>query len=473
MPSIVLFTNDLRLGDNPALAAAVAEGPVVPLAVLDDGAHGAWPPGPAARAWRAASIAALVRDLEARDAWLVVRTGATSEQVLSIARETGAASVHMAAAVEPERAAWQRRLVAALTGKGLRVVQHRPNLLHEPGALTTADGRPYLVFTAFYRAFERRVALEPPLPAPGRVPVPPQRPGSEPLPQPSPGAPPLMLEAFTPGEAGARVRADAFFTDAVADYDDRRDLPAVDGTSRLSPHLAFGEISARELWWRAHRAAERDPTAAAGALAFVRQLVWREFAYHLLASHPETPSQPLRPAYTRFPWAYDDAALDAWRAGQTGFPLVDAGMRELAATGWMHNRVRMVVASFLTKDLLVPWQDGARWFWERLADADLANNTLGWQWVAGCGADAQPFFRIFNPVGQSRRFDAAAYIRRWAPELARVPDRWIHAPWEAPEAELAAAGVRLGETYPHPMVDHAAARARALDAYGAMRSRRR
>ncbi|MDI6712633.1 MAG: deoxyribodipyrimidine photo-lyase/cryptochrome family protein, partial [Anaerosomatales bacterium] len=393
-----------------------------------------------------------------------------SEHVLSVARETGAASVHMAAAVEPDRAAWLHRLAQTLAAEGLRVVQHSPNLLHEPGTLTTADGRPYLVFTAFSRAFERRVALEAQLPAPNRILVPPKRPASEPLPEPTADAPPLMLASFAPGEDGARARADAFFAEAIAEYDRRRDLPAVDGTSRLSPHLAFGEISARELYWRALRAAEADPAAACGALAFARQLVWREFAYHLLASHPRTPTEPLRPEFARFPWTYDAAALDAWRAGQTGFPLVDAGMRELAATGWMHNRVRMVVASFLTKDLLVPWQGGARWFWERLADADLANNTLGWQWVAGCGADAQPFFRVFNPAGQSRRFDAAAYVRRWVPELSRVPDRWIHAPWQAPEAELAAAGVRLGETYPHPIVDHAAARARALDAYRALRA---
>ncbi|MBC7265715.1 MAG: deoxyribodipyrimidine photo-lyase [Coriobacteriia bacterium] len=470
MPSIVLFTNDLRLADNPALVAAVAESPVVPLAVLDDEAHGDWRPGPAARAWRAASLAALARGLEARGGWLVVRTGATSEEVLAVARETGARTVHLAGAIEPERAAWQQRLAKALAAEGMRVVQHPPNLLHEPGTLTTTDGRPYLVFTAFLRAFERRVALEAPLPAPSRIPVPPRRPASEPLPEPAPDAPPLMLETFTPGEDGARTRANAFFADAVAEYGDRRDLPAIDGTSRLSPHLAFGEVSARELYWRALRATEADPAFAAGALSFARQLVWREFAYHLLASHPATPTTPLRPEFARFPWSYDAAAFDAWRAGQTGFPLVDAGMRELAATGWMHNRVRMVVASFLTKDLLVPWQDGARWFWERLADADLADNTLGWQWVAGCGADAQPFFRIFNPAGQSRRFDAAAYVRRWVPELARVPDRWIHAPWEAPEPELAAAGVRLGETYPHPIVDHAAARARALDAYRALRA---
>jgi len=272
---------------------------------------------------------------------------------------------------------------------------------------------------------------------------------------------------WTPGEAGAFATAERFVAKALEAYPDDHDRPDLVGTSRLSPHLAFGEISPRQLL--ALIAHSPDP----GAAAFVRQLYWREFAYHTLHHFPESTTRPLQPAFERFGWAKDPAGFDAWAAGRTGYPIVDAGMRELAATGWMHNRVRMVVASFLTKDLLLPWQDGARHFLEHLADADLANNTFGWQWVAGSGADAAPYFRVFNPTLQGQKFDPrAAYARAWVPELAALPDRWIHRPWEAPAGVLTEAGVTLGSTYPAPLVEHAVARERALAAYGAIRGRR-
>ncbi|MDI6692286.1 MAG: deoxyribodipyrimidine photo-lyase [Anaerosomatales bacterium] len=474
MTSIVLFTNDLRLADNPALAAAVAAGPVVPLAVDDPREHGAWPLGSAARAWRALPLASLARSFEERGAWLAYRAGDAAEHAAAIARETGARTVHVAAAVEPDRSAWQRRLREALAREGVALVAHAPNLLHEPEALLTQAGRPYTVFTPFFRALVSRVSFAEPLPMPTRIAVPAERPASMPLPEPF-GAPPALLDAFTPGEAGAIAAADRFFSELVATYEDLRDVPSVQGTSRLSPHLAHGEISVRELARRTERVAHEsaDPRAVFGAQAFFRQLAWREFAYHLLHHFPHTPSRPLKPEFEGFWWERDERSVAAWQQGLTGYPLVDAGLRELAATGWMHNRVRMVAASLLTKDLMQPWTDGASWFWERLVDADLANNTLGWQWVAGCGADAQPFFRVFNPVTQSRRFDPdGAYVRRWVPELARVPSRWIHAPWEAPPNELVAAGARLGETYPLPLVDHAVARARAIEAFRAFRSSR-
>jgi deoxyribodipyrimidine photo-lyase len=249
---------------------------------------------------------------------------------------------------------------------------------------------------------------------------------------------------------------------ALKGYAAGRDRPAEPGTSRLSPHLHFGEVGPRQAW----AAAEGRP----GAEAWQRQLVWREFAHHLLAHFPSTPDEPLRAAFSRFPWSGDARALEAWKRGRTGYPLVDAGMRELWATGWMHNRVRMVAASFLTKHLLAPWQEGERWFWDTLVDADLPNNTLGWQWTAGCGADAAPFFRIFNPVLQNERFDPErAYLRRWLPELRGLPDAWIHRPWEAPASVLAAAGVQLGRDYPQPVIDFRASREAALAAYGAIK----
>jgi deoxyribodipyrimidine photo-lyase len=259
----------------------------------------------------------------------------------------------------------------------------------------------------------------------------------------------------------------------VRGYETDRDRLDVDGTSRLSPHLHFGEISPHRAWHHIQKATSgrAGEPGATGARAYLRQLGWREFAHYLLYHFPFTADKPLRGEYLEFPWQHSGKLFTAWREAQTGYPIVDAGMRELAQTGWMHNRVRMIAASFLTKDLLIPWQRGARWFWDRLVDADLANNTLGWQWVAGCGADAAPFFRIFNPVSQGTKFDPEGlYVRRWIPELSELPNRWIHCPWRAPKDILRAAGVALGLTYPTPLVDHLAARQKALDAYNGIRA---
>jgi deoxyribodipyrimidine photo-lyase len=259
----------------------------------------------------------------------------------------------------------------------------------------------------------------------------------------------------------------------MAAYPDDRDRPDRDGTSRLSPYLHLGCVGARQAWHavRSRAGADSTPGTARGAEAFLRQLAWREFAHHLLFHFPATVHAPLREEFAAFPWRDDPAALVAWQKGRTGYPLVDAGMRQLWKTGWMHNRVRMVVASFLVKDLLLPWRTGAAWFFDTLVDADLANNTFGWQWVAGCGADAAPYFRIINPTLQGGKFDPGGdYVRTWVPELARLPDRWIHRPREAPAAVLSKAGVTLGKTYPRPIVDHAAARLRALAALSAVRT---
>jgi deoxyribodipyrimidine photo-lyase len=257
----------------------------------------------------------------------------------------------------------------------------------------------------------------------------------------------------------------SFAGGAIESYSSDRDRPDSSGTSRLSPHLHFGEISPRQIWHHVRR-------DGAGADAFLRQIAWREFSYHLLFHYPNTPQDPLRPEFRDFPWRVDAKGLKAWTRGKTGYPLVDGGMRELWHTGWMHNRVRMIVASFLVKHLMIPWQEGAAWFWDTLVDADLANNTMGWQWTAGCGADAAPYFRIFNPVIQGEKFDpAGSYVRRWIPELAKVPDKWIHKPWETPRSLLLEAGVELGKQYPRPVVEHEAARKRALAALASMKSR--
>ncbi len=261
-------------------------------------------------------------------------------------------------------------------------------------------------------------------------------------------------------------RARQFLDGPVEDYAADRDKPGIDGTSMLSPHLHFGEISAVQLWHLAY-----DAPAGKGRETFIREVLWREFSINLLWHHPKLPEDPLRAEFARMPWRNDPRMLKAWQSGQTGVPIVDAGMRQLWQTGWMHNRVRMIVASFLVKHLMLPWQDGEAWFWDTLVDADLANNAANWQWVAGCGADAAPYFRIFNPVLQGQKFDSdGAYVRRFVPEIARLPDRSLHAPWTASVQDMAAAGVLLGRTYPHPQVDLAAGRSRALAAYEAIRS---
>jgi deoxyribodipyrimidine photo-lyase len=284
-----------------------------------------------------------------------------------------------------------------------------------------------------------------------------------------------IRKAWRPGEKGALDSLSVFLSGAVSAYASHRDRPDVAGTSRLSPHLHFGELSPRRVWHETMRTtgSVAMKNGARGAEAFIRQLGWREFAHHLLHHFPHTPGDPLRPEFSCFPWRADTAALEAWRKGMTGYPIVDAGMRELWETGWMHNRVRMVVASFLVKDLLVHWIEGARWFWDTLVDADLANNTLGRQWTAGCGADAAPFFRVFNPVMQGEKFDPdGAYVRRWVPEIGGLPARWIHKPWLAPPEELRKAGIELGASYPLPIADHFAARDRALEAFAAMQEKK-
>ena len=501
-PTLVWFRRDLRLDDHPALSAAAATGgPVVPVFVWAPEEDGDWPLGAAGRTWLLVSLRRLDDQLGARGSHLVVRGGPSDRSLLEIALEVGASAVAWNRALEPAALDRDSRVVRRMRKAGLAVHLCEPNLLHDPALLRTRAGDGFKVFTPFYRVL-RSQPLPSPAPSPARLPAPLSWPASDrrwqthactatavtaspstcaPAPTsalspwialPGDSSPPSAGEPWEPGLLGAERRAAHFLDVGLADYPRDRDFPGVDGTSRLSPHLAAGEIGPRRLWWLAddtgHDAA--PGAVAAGAETFQRQLAWREFGYHLLAHAPMTTGAPLRSEFARFPWEDDPSAEAAWRTGRTGYPFVDAGIRQLLGSGWIHNRVRMVVASFLVKDLLVPWQHGARFFWERLVDADLANNTLGWQWVAGSGADAAPFFRIFNPVLQGRRYDpAGAYVRRWVPEVAGLPDRFVHDPWRAPDDVLARAGVRLGETYPGPLVDHGQARRRALAAFAQMR----
>ena len=461
-PVIVWFRNDLRLDDHPALAHAAATGrPLVPVWVLSD-EDGPWAPGGAARWWLHQALAALERDLGARGLRLVIRRGSEGEAVGGLVAETGADLVCWNRRWEPAGRARDLEIAAALTVTGCTVHEGPASLLWEPDRVQNRQGGPYKVFTPFWKRVLGEAPPPRPLPAPGRVAAPAAWPAS--LPLAALGLLPRrdwaggLRTAWRPGSAGAADHWRIFRGAALADYPDGRDRPDLAGTSRLSPHLHFGEISPRTLW--------HDLAGAKGGNEVRRQLVWRDFAHHLLHHFPHTASEPLDERFDRFPWVGGPKRLRAWQQGRTGYPLVDAGLRELWTTGWMHNRVRMIAASFLVKHLLVPWQEGAAWFWDTLVDADLANNTMGWQWTAGCGADAAPFFRVFNPVLQGRRFDPdGAYVRRWLPELAGLPDRWLHAPWEAPPLVLAEAGVVPGRSYPSPIVDHAEARARTLAAW--------
>lgn len=477
-PALLWFRSDLRLADNPALAAAAASGrPIIPVFILDDDGAGRWRLGGAARWWLQGSLERLADSLAAVGSRLVLRRGEARAELAALALQTGAIEVLCNRVHEPWAEERDRRITAALEKGGIGFRAFEASLLFPPETMPGPKGSGYRVFTPFWNACLARPAPPSPLPAPKRLAAPEAWPSSDAivpwrLRPAKPDWAAGFRDVWEPGEVGAITRLDSFLDEGLVDYAVQRNRPDRSGTSQLSPHLRFGEIGPRQIWHAiAARAAAGE--AGTGAGAFLRELGWREFSYHLLNYLPDLPENELQDNFRHFPWAVDDRAQLAWRCGWTGYPLIDAGMRELWATGWMHNRVRMVVASFFVKHLLQPWQAGEDWFWDTLVDADLANNAASWQWVAGCGADAAPYFRIFNPVLQGVRFDPdGAYVRRWVPEIAGLPVPLIHQPWKAAPLELADAGIRLGENYPRPIVDHGAARARALAALASVRAAR-
>jgi deoxyribodipyrimidine photo-lyase len=477
MCTVVWFRQDLRVADNPALDAAVRAGqPVVPLYLYAPQEEGRWAPGAASRWWLHGSLMQLERDLRALGARLILRRAADSlAELKAVAAACGATRVLWNRRYEPNVIARDRRIKSELQACGLEVASYNSALLREPWEVANKAGAAFQVFTPFWRHCLGLADPDEPLPAPPRITAPERWPESQRLEElgllPRIDWAAGMREAWVPGSAAALAQLEHFLSDAFEQYPNARDRPDLGGTSRLSPHLHFGELSPRQIWHGLRRFATTDGQHGAWRQSqFLAELGWREFAHHLLYHFPHTPEQPLRANFARFPWNSDAPNLRAWQLGRTGYPIVDAGLRQLWHTGWMHNRVRMIVGSFLVKDLLLPWNLGADWFWDTLVDADLASNTLGWQWVAGCGADAAPYFRIFNPVSQATRFDPEAnYIRKWVPELARLPTRFIHEPWAAPPMALSAAGVELGSSYPHRLVDHGVARERALQALASLR----
>jgi deoxyribodipyrimidine photo-lyase len=469
-PVIVLFRNDLRIADNRALASAADSGkPVVALVILDNIEASTRKIGAASRWWLHHSLAALETALQQLGARLFLREGATAEILAEAIRETGADTVFWNRRYAPREISADRLLKERIQKDGLSAESFDGFLLHQPSQVRSQSGDLYKVFTPFYRqlkaADDPRDPVDPPkaiVAWKGRFPsiklddlkLLPTKPDWS-------GG---LDERWQPGEKGAHHRLATFLHDGLEGYARRRDVPGEEGTSGLSPHLAHGEITPFQIMAAVRRRRSAD------ADMFRRELGWREFSYHVLSGHSELERKSFRPEFERIQWRDAPAELEAWKSGQTGIPIVDAGMRELWQTGYMHNRVRMIAASFLVKDLLIDWRKGEAWFWDTLVDADAANNPMNWQWVAGVGADAAPYFRVFNPMLQGEKFDPrGSYVRQYLPELNALPDRYIHRPWEAPDALLRNSRIELGRDYPKPMVDHEQARMRAIEAFRVVR----
>jgi deoxyribodipyrimidine photo-lyase len=456
MTQIVWFRRDLRLANQPALAAAIESGaPVVPLYILDDETPKHRKMGGASRWWLHCSLTSLEADLRKLGSRLVLRRGRSDEILAALAEETSASAIHCIRHYEP----WWRnaeKAVAKALPEGCEFVCHDGNYLMPPGSVATGSGGQYKIYTPFMRALWQHMPPPEPLPAPTKIAAPDKWPQSEKLADwnllpTTPDWAGGMKDMWTPGEAGAKERLEQF-TDKAKFYDEKRNLPSVDGTSFLSPHLHFGEISPTTCW-------QATMKTGGSVDVFLKELVWRDYAQNVICQFPEYGAKNARDAFDKLPWRSSDEAkanLRAWQKGETGYPIVDAGMRQLWATGWMHNRVRMIAASFLIKHLLIDWREGEQWFWDTLVDADYGSNAVNWQWTAGTGVDSNMFVRIMAPLSQSEKFDAAAYIRKWVPELGDLKEPYIHDPDEH--------GVRP-KNYPRKIIGHKAARERALKAY--------
>lgn len=474
-PVIFWYRHDLRINDLPGLQAAAKTGPVIPVYILDDALGGDWSLGGASKWWLHHSLVSLSEDLEALGGKLIIRRGSTVDVLDELIKTTGASSIFASRQYQPWADSLERD-VREMADNSHAVFKRYPGtLLFEPGDVTTGAGTPFKVFTPFWRACLR--GPEPDLPlAMEHMNFHPDSPTSmavadlDLLPT-HPNWAAGWESLWRPGERGAQDALALFLNTRVHNYGEGRDVPGQTYTSKLSPYLKFGEISPRQIWWATQHHRQTHPEKGAAIDKFLSEIGWREFCNQLLALFPEMPDKAFNPKFDAFPWEGSNPTLHAWQRGQTGYPIVDAGMRELWQTGFMHNRVRMVVASFLTKHLLTHWREGELWFWDTLLDADLASNACSWQWVGGSGADASPYFRIFNPVAQGEKFDKdGTYTRRWVPEIAELPNKFLHKPWEAPTLILEAAGVRLGQNYPQPIVDHKEAREAALAAYSTLKA---
>jgi len=469
--TLIWFRRDLRTRDHAALSSALQSGDAVnALYVPEAPAYGQRMPGGASRWWLHHSLAALGDSLKSLNIDLTLRQGDPSAAVVALAEEAGAARVVCSRVYEPAERQVEESVAAALARTGRTLEVFEGSLLQPPGAVLNKEGDPYRVFTPYWKAW--RTAVPPsPLPRPKPAAAQAKTPAGERLEDLRllPTAPDWaagLRATWQPGEAGAQAELRRFIDTVLGDYEHARNIPGRAGTSRLSAHLHFGEISPSQIWHSVHAAAELQGSGKAvdDAWAFIRELCWRDFNHDLLARYPDIAERNIDTRFDQFPWEENPEALAAWQQGRTGYPIVDAGMRELWTTGWMHNRVRMIVASFLIKHLLIHWRHGEAWFWDTLVDADLANNAANWQWVAGSGVDAAPYFRIFNPILQGERFDPKGdYVRKWLPERGDVPIRDIHKP-------NVVAATLFEDAYPDAIVEHKAARRRALDAFGQIKA---
>lgn len=458
-PSIVWFRNDLRVTDQPALVAACEKkAPILCVYIFEPKEHGLWQLGEGSRFWLYNSLKSLSDEIKKLGGHLIIREGDAASILMDMVQKTHAQDVFWNHLYEPALIKRDAKIRSLLEDSGVQIHSFHGNLLFDPKRVLALHGKPYRQFMPFKNCVLKNLKKEAPLAVPkikfyaGKM-------ESLPLTKTSLYPPSKWSREWEKywkvGTKEAHHKLKGFVQSKMSSYEKRRDFPFVRGTSFLSPHLHFGEISPREIWF-----------ASKGSKAFQNELLWREFAHHMLLAFPHTPIESLKEEFKKFPWKKDHKLLKSWQEGMTGYPYIDAGMRQLLHTGWMHNRVRMAVASFLVKDLMLPWQEGAKWFWEMLVDADLANNTLNWQWSAGCGSDSAPFFRVFNPIEQGKKFDPQGkYVKEFVPELKDLPAEYLHAPWTAPKEVLKKAHVQLGKNYPYPICNHEEARKSALKAF--------
>lgn len=474
--AILWVRNDFRLSDNLALSRGIKFSNLLPVFIWNESEKCQWKPGGASKWWLHQSLSIFKKRLQDLGSNLIIVKGLPHRELLRLAKENQASTVLWNRSYDPSEAKKVYNITQTLKEAKINVETFSGSLLCPPEELLKKDGSPYLVYTPFWRNFLTKYK-EKKIDKPRKLP---------PIPQrfkhiecqltklsllPNLSWHESFHEHWSPGENEALKQTRLFLKKGITSYNFARDIPAVKGTSKLSPYLHFGEIHPqRILWLVVKEFGDLKKLTDPNLIQFCKEIVWREFSYHLLNHFPKTPTQPLRESFNNFPWKKNKRLFTAWSRAQTGYPIVDAGMRQLWKTGWMHNRVRMITASFLVKHLGIPWQDGARWFWDTLVDADLASNTQGWQWTAGCGADAQPFFRIFNPMTQGEKFDPEGeYVSHWCPELSKIPPKWIYRPWEASKEVLDKAGVTLGKNYPKPIVNHKEAREKALWNYELMK----
>ena len=467
--ALIWFRQDLRIIDNPAWVRAVDQGKaILPVFIWHPEAGGKWAPGGASRWWLHHALADLQEQLGEIGHKLIIRTGPPVEVLEALIEETGAKAVFWNRCYEPYRMRADGIIKDRLKEMGIQAWSGNSSLLREPWTVTAGSGNPYRVYTPYAKTC---MQTKDPDPLEFKIPenVLEEWPSSLDLKELE------LLPRYSWAEGFARCwnvkRSEgmfllrSFMKESLSCYGTDRDFPGTSGVSKLSPYLQWGQIGIREVVYELNRQASSQ-----GKDIYYKELLWREFAHHILYHFPETPEKPLQLRFEKFPWVEDNALLDSWKKGRTGYPMVDAGMRELWQTGWMHNRSRMVVASFLVKHLLHSWERGAEWFWDTLVDANLASNTLGWQWAGGCGADAAPYFRVFNPSLQASKFDPEGdYIRKYVPELKKVPDKYLHTPWEMPEDAQKASGCVIGIDYPSPAVEHRKARQGALDAFSSIK----